>query len=72
MFDVMDLSEVEEWGTDLIKEESLKKKKVVSVKVPKVARPKKPKKEKVIRTPKPKVNKKKEVFSSLFSQKVDF
>ena len=80
MFDVMDLSEVEEWGTDLIKEEALKKKKVVSVKVAKVARPKKPKKEKVIRTseskqrtaPKSKANKRKEVFSSIFSQKVDF
>ena len=80
MFDVMDLSEVEEWGTDLIKEEALKKKKVVSVKIPKVARPKKPKKEKVVREAKPKVvkpkqpkvNKKKEVFSSIFSQKVDF
>lgn len=75
MFDVMDLSEVEEWGADLIKEEALKKKKVVSVKVAKVARPKKPKKEKVVRESKPKqpkVNKKKEVFSSIFSQKVDF
>lgn len=75
MFDVMDLSEVEEWGTDLIKEEALKKKKVVSVKVAKVARPKKPKKEKVVRESKPKqpkVNKKKEVFSSIFSRKVDF
>lgn len=80
MFDVMDLSEVEEWGTDLIKEEALKKKKVVSVKMPKVARPKKPKKEKAVREAKPKVvkpkqpkvNKKKEVFSSIFSQKVDF
>ena len=72
MFDVIDLSEVEEWGMDLIKEEALKKKKVVSVKFPKIARPKKPKKEKVVRSPKPKVNKKKEIFSSIFSQKVDF
>lgn len=80
MFDVMDLSEVEEWGTDLVKEEALKKKKVVSIKTPKVARPKKPKKEKVpkeakpkvVKPKQPKVNKKKEVFSSIFSQKVDF
>lgn len=80
MFDTMDLSEVEEWGTDLIKEEAVKKKKVVSIKTPKVARPKKPKQEKkpkeprVKKTsaPKPKVNKKKETFSSIFSQKVDF
>jgi hypothetical protein len=77
MFSTMELSEVEDWGEELVKEYFVKKKKVAT-KVPNIARPKKPKKEKVPKearvraVAKPKVNKKKEVFSSIFSEKVDF
>ena len=75
MFSVMDLSEVEDWGEEFVKEYYVKKKKVVG-KVANISRPKKPKKDKSVskvRTaPKPKVNKKKEAFSSIFSEKVEF
>lgn len=77
MFSFMDLSEVEDWGEEFVKEYYVKKKKVVG-KVANISRPKKPKKEKVprearVRTvAKPKVSKKKEVFSSIFSEKVEF
>lgn len=78
MFQVADFDSIkEEWGDELIKESSTKVKKVATKKKDVVsARPKKPKKDKTVskvRTaPKPKVNKKKEAFSSIFSQKVEF
>ena len=78
MFQVADFDSIkEEWGDELIKESSTKVKKVATKKSGVVsARPKKPKKDKSVskvRTaPKPKVNKKKEAFSSIFSQKVEF
>lgn len=78
MFQVEDFDSIEEdWGEELIKESSVKVKKVATKKNKVVsARPKKPKKEKSVskvRTaPKPKVNKKKEAFSSIFSEKVAF
>ena len=78
MFQVTDFDSIkEELGCELIKESSTKVKKVATKKKDVVsAHPKKPKKDKSVskvRTaPKPKVNKKKEAFSSIFSEKVEF